>query len=112
MAQIGTKLLRLGAREAYPGGIGHWCPGCGIMHAFRTDLTGDKRAIWDGNAAAPSFEPENNIVWGDRRDPKWPFGGGRCRYALIDGTIVFDSECTHELAGQRVSLPDLPGHLL
>lgn len=114
MTQIGTKLLRLGAREAYPDGwIGHWCPACGIIHAFPTGLPNRAGVVakWDGNKTAPSFSPANDVAWGNARNPKWPYGGGRCSYQIADGIITFASESTHALAGQMIPLPDLPGHL-
>jgi hypothetical protein len=108
MSQIGKKLLRLGPTEGYPdGGVGHWCPGCGIMHAFSTEAPNRNGtvALWDGDKAAPSFEPGNSFAW------RWP-KPGLCAYAVVGGKITFAPGSTHLLAGRTVPLPDLPGHLI
>jgi hypothetical protein len=103
--QIGVKLRRVGHTHGVPvGGIGHWCPGCGIMHVFAV-------TEWDGNTREPTFSVEKNLAWGNARDPKWRWGGGRCRYTIRTGVIAFASDCTHKLAGQNAPLPELPGHL-
>ena len=111
MTNIGKKLIRLGNREGFPEGvmIGHYCPACGVTHAF--SMAAPNGATWDGDKEAPSFSPGNDIAWGNVLNPKWPFGGGRCRYELRVGVIEFAADCTHSLAGQKVPLPDLPGHL-
>lgn len=103
---IGTKLRRVGHDFGRPpGSIGHWCPACGVMHAF-------PESEWNGNSLAPSFTTLANIAWGGEVKPQFKaFGGGRCHYALRAGVLAFFADCTHELAGQSVPLPELPGHL-
>jgi hypothetical protein len=31
-----------------------------------------------------------------------------CHYFLIHGELLFCTDCTHEMAGKRVKLPDIP----
>lgn len=99
---LGKKLKRVGHAEAYPfGGIGHWCPGCRVMHVFPT-------SDWDGSREQPTVSSE-------RRFEARGFGAlvpaTLCRYQLMAGVLRFMSDCTHALAGKSVPLPDLPGHL-
>jgi hypothetical protein len=105
--QIGTKLRRVGDREGYPhGGIGHWCPACRVMHVFALWK-------WDDNAAAPTFIGDNAVPWGDQVDAQgFRRRGGVCHYTLIAGMLEFLSDSAHSLRGQRLPLPDLPGHLV
>jgi hypothetical protein len=104
--QLGTKLRLVGNDYGRPaGGIGHYCPACGIMHVVAVDS-------WNGNTAAPTFHPDIDIKWGDQANPRFNgFGGGRCHYILTAGMIEFMVDCTHRFRGARVPLPDLPGHL-
>jgi len=113
--QIGTKLRRVGHDFGYPtGGIGHWCPACGVMHVVSIDApqSDGKRFEWDGNKASPTILPDIDIKWGDQVNPRVNgHGGGRCHYIINAGVIEFLFDCTHKMNGQRVPLPDLPGHL-
>jgi len=105
--QIGTKLRRVGDREGCPhGGIGHWCPACQVMHVFAAWK-------WDGNAIAPTFVGDRTVAWGDQANARFKgFGGGMCHYTLVAGMLEFFPDSTHALRGQRLPLPDLPGHLV
>lgn len=103
MTQLGTKLRNVDHREGYPaGGIGHWCPGCGVMHVFAV-------AEWDGRTKAPSFSCQREFA---ARGFTTIAPATRCLYALHKGVIEYDAACTHRFAGRTVALPDLPGHLL
>lgn len=108
---LGKKLRRIGHPEGYAVvGLGHWCPACGVMHAFPTDghLLGRDRWIWNGAIAKPTFEPDRDLIWKG-------FGGlvrgGRCHYRLENGIIRFLADCSHRLRDRSIELPDLPGHL-
>ena len=79
-----------------------WCPGCKQLHPFR--IRGPEPTwSWDGNLAAPTFEP-SYLTWaGESR---------RCHSFLRAGRWEFLGDCTHELAGQTVDMVPLPGWLL
>jgi hypothetical protein len=113
--QLGPKLRRVGADFGYPaGGLGHWCPGCGIMHVIVVDepIVDGNGHEWDGDTTAPTILPDVDIKWGDQVNPRFNgYGGGRCHYILVAGVIEFMVDCTHAMKGKRVPLPDLPGHL-
>lgn len=76
------------------------CPGCNYGHAFEvTAPVSDKGWTWNGSLEKPTFHP-SLLVNAD--DPST-----RCHLFLRDGVIEFLSDCHHELAGQKIELPDL-----
>lgn len=92
----GVPLLRL----IRPGCYQHWCPGCGEPHRIEIGARAvDGRRIgFDGDILRPTFEPEMLVEDGARL----------CRYLLRGGQLHFAADCTHQLAGRRVELPDFP----
>ena len=100
MSVMGNKLRR--TRD----GILHWCPACEEAHHFKTDGV---HPCWtfNGNADAPTFTPSMRISWGKFVNPVHD-EGGVCHYILTDGVINFCGDCTHDMAGQSVPLPDWP----
>ncbi len=83
------------------------CPGCQLMHTQGSGLhllpvnsTGKKPSwSWDGNLYRPTLTP--SILTGKGTDKI-------CHSFLRGGVFEFLSDCTHELAGQHVDMPDLP----
>ena len=89
MSEISAK-MRLGGDRLF-----HYCPGCkGLDPVFF-----DRGWTWDGNTEAPTFFPSFKHTNGQ---------GAVCHYVLTAGVLQYQSDCTHELAGQNVPLPDLP----
>lgn len=78
-----------------------WCPGCDDLHAY-TEVSG----YWtrSGSDAAPSFSPSLLVTYGDA-DQR------RCHLYLTNGQLRFLSDCTHDLAGKTVPLPEPPAWL-
>jgi hypothetical protein len=82
-----------------------YCPGCGSTHSLR--VTGDQRPRWtyNGNEARPTFTPSVLVTYqdlsGEGRDE-------RCHSFVTDGRIQFLADCTHELKGQTIDLPEWP----
>lgn len=112
---IGKKLRRLeGGRVAF------MCPGCRDHHQVTVD--GAHPWSWNESGDAPTFSP-SVLVRGAQveRDAsgKWTGGWVRgpdgqplpfvCHSFVADGRIQFLSDCTHDLAGQTVELPDIDG---
>lgn len=91
MSQVSSKLRRAEGRYF------HWCPGCKTMHPL------PDRWQFDGNLEAPTFSP-SFLHRGHFNDKD-----GVCHYILTKGVLNFCGDSTHELAGQTVPLPDLPG---
>lgn len=77
--------------------VGGWrfmCPGCGYSHSF------DYRWEFNGDADRPTFKPSLLL----KIDDGWYYD---CHSFVKDGRIIFLSDCTHELAGQTVELPEM-----
>lgn len=94
-------------------GFMHWCPGCKSHHVFAVDKPQADGSQWryNGNPFKPTFSP-SMLSWydptTDEEGTVWP--GLRCHYFLREGKIQFLDDCTHELKGQTVDLPPLPGN--
>lgn len=112
MTPFGSKLLM--AQQS-----GHTffeCPGCKTHHAL---TTGPGGWGWNGDGDRPTFTP-SVLVTGSKvtkdENGKWTGGWERdasgnlikevCHSFVTDGRIQFLGDCTHELAGQTVDLPD------
>lgn len=108
MGQVSSYLRRA------VGGYSHWCPGCEEMHMIPDSWT------FDGNVNSPTFTPSVSISGKQQVivDGKWTgewvrdANGNpvdyRCHYNLTAGQLQFHGDSTHVLAGQLVSLPELP----
>ena len=116
-----SKVLR-----SIEGGLAFYCPGCREVHRIRTGPGG---WTWNGDAERPVFSP-SVLVEGrrltDKGDAQWTawHDAGcpkpapeldaedtRCHSFVgcngaQPGQIVFLSDCTHELRGQVVDLPE------
>lgn len=101
-----SKILRRHDYE-YPPGTKRWnvwfiCPGCGEAHAF------DERWKFNEDAARPTFEP-SFLTWVDANPQatREPFiSGRRCHSYVRDGQIEFLGDCTHQLRGKTVPIPE------
>jgi hypothetical protein len=77
-----------------------WCPGCNESHNVR--IEGEHKWEYNQNVDKPTFYPSVLVSCS---------GGiptARCHSFVKDGQIQFLTDCTHELAGQTVDLPELP----
>lgn len=102
-------------------GIAFWCPGCKEAHIVWLDRWG-----WNTNIDRPTFTP-SILVRSGHFAPHWdgkncwctynredgvadvaPFKCVTCHSFVTDGVIDFLGDCTHELAGQKVEIPDFP----
>lgn len=93
------------------------CPGCECMHEVVIRSGPHPCWTWNGNAEKPTFTPsilvtgvqpitdEQHAVWkrGERLPEPRPL---RCHSFVTDGRIQFLGDCTHDLAGETVDLPD------
>lgn len=74
-----------------------WCPACQIPHKTTIGTGG---WTYNGDAVKPTFHPSILVQWGGIAK--------KCHSFVTDGRIQFLGDCTHELAGQTVELPDYP----
>jgi hypothetical protein len=91
-------------------GFAHWCPGCEQHHGFYVANAGPGGAIWtfDGNVDRPTFAPSMVVNYEAYQDEGISVGAERCHYWLRSGAIEFLNDCTHQLKGLTITLPDLP----
>lgn len=70
------------------------CPGCNEIHVI------DARWTFNGNLDKPRISPSLLI--------RYPYAGENrvCHSFIVDGMIEYLSDCTHELAGEKVEIPD------
>jgi hypothetical protein len=93
------------------------CPGCKTTHTVAI-----KNWNWNGSATSPTFNPSILVQCGHYGNPQsdhcWctynaahpdepaPFKCQRCHSYVQNGKIIFLPDCTHELKGQTVELPE------
>lgn len=95
------------------------CVGCGELHALQVE--GPKAWQWNGSLDKPTLSPSilmRSGHYAHTREKCWcgynaahpeeaaPFRCAICHFFLRDGKIEFLSDCTHELRGQTVEMPD------
>jgi hypothetical protein len=80
----------------------HWCPGCQHDHFVHA-----KKWSFNQDFEKPTLSPSvrHQMTWTNRDEG---LADRLCQYFLRDGVIEFCSDCTHELAGQRVHLESKP----
>lgn len=84
--------------------LGHvWidCPGCRYPHVA------DKRWAFNGSLESPTLSPSLLVTTPGVDDGEWKIEATRCHSFVTDGRIQFLSDCTHELAGQTIDLPEV-----
>ncbi|ATE84738.1 ammonia monooxygenase [Sinorhizobium sp. LM21] len=118
MAVLSRKL-----RTVEGGRLMFWCPGCDGAHQVRIGEGPGPRWGYNGNPERPTFTPsvlvrsghyvpgqEGKSCWctynAEHPDDPAPFKCSICHSFVTDGHIRFLGDCTHELAGQTVEIPD------
>lgn len=76
----------------------------GVAGEHAVPFGGEHGWSFDGNLERPTLSPSLLLTY--------TFGDGRAQYVchsfVRDGRIQFLGDCTHELRGQTVDLPELP----
>ena len=104
------------ADGGYHGELGFHCPGCKEVHFICDNKTDEKASqghCWDFNNDfnRPTITPSVLV-----RYPANPYASAEfeewkkervCHSFITDGKIQFLNDCTHQLAGQTVELPEL-----
>jgi len=89
--------------------IWFFCPGCNEAHALRVNTQAPYSGwTWNNDLESPTFKPSLKCTV-NCKDPDRP--NRVCHSFITDGKIQFLSDCTHDLAGKTVSLPELPDWL-
>lgn len=100
--------------------LSFWCPGCEVidkqgerqagLHMLPVNCSPPDRAswTWDGNLEAPTLSPSILSSHAFYRGEGLPPRSFVCHSFLRAGVFDFLGDCTHQLAGQQVPIPDLP----
>lgn len=79
----------------------HECPGCKDTHLI-PDYDGSRvRWTFNGDFERPTLSPSIKTEWTTSKRSHI------CHYFIRDGKIEFCGDCTHDLSGQTVPLPDV-----
>ena len=97
-----------------------WCPGCDEAHGIPVD--GSRGWTWNGSLESPTTSPSilvrsvrpiqdgkpvRSLTYeGSYPPPEGICDPFVCHSYVTDGKIQFLSDCTHDLAGKTVDLPD------
>lgn len=107
-----SKVLRRSGCDGYTM-LMFWCPGCKEAHGVSVQRPAGQPGplwTWDGNADRPTFSPSVLVRTGRAVDPAFVPDPGDppeiCHSFVRDGQIQFLGDCTHELAGKTVPLPE------
>ncbi|WP_128003473.1 DUF6527 family protein [Piscinibacter defluvii] len=127
MGALSSKL-----RNVAGGGLTFWCAGCREAHTVWTGQGPGPRWTWNGDVERPVFGPSVLVRTGHYADGKSPadcficqehrahpdddHGSWRCTICHTyvgcngaqPGEIIYLSDCTHDLAGKVIPLPDMP----
>lgn len=94
-----------------------YCLGCKEEHVVR--VLEPHAWGWNGSFELPTFTPSLLVRGGHfspshkEGDPCWctmkdaPFACVRCHSFITNGSIQYLSDCSHELAGKTIELPEI-----
>lgn len=85
-----------------------YCPGCKHQHSYPVNSDGSGWQF-NGSLESPSFTPslDNTVKVKNEITGVYDVLKSKCHLIMTDGKIQFLSDCTHELAGQTVELPNI-----
>lgn len=85
-----------------------FCPGCEEAHAVRVNSKVQPNWTWNGSLESPTFSPSLlcTVKYGEPGKPDRV-----CHSFIKEGKMQFLNDCTHDLKGQTVPLPELPDWL-
>ena len=101
---MGKKVRSFKDGDGYRGFHFH-CPGCDNNHTLYIEGNGPKWTF-NGNEEKPTFSPSvltKGYLGDEHGDRK---NNGVCHSFITDGEIRFLGDCTHDLKGHTVELPD------
>lgn len=86
--------------------LAFYCPGCLAWHtvAFNSPRTGNW--TWTGGLDKPTLAPSVLVTYDGADAGKAGAPPSRCHSFVRGGRIQFLDDCTHELRGQTLELPD------
>ena len=90
--------------EGNPGKI-FFCPGCNSAHVFNSS---EIRWTYNENPDAPTISPSLLVTYDGPDAGQGDAPPRVCHSFVKDGMIQFLGDCTHQLAGQTVPIPEWP----
>ena len=96
-------MAKVSRYEHYGEAYGFDCPGCGSTHII--PVTGERGWGFNKDLDNPTFTPSILV----RFNYKEGVPRGVCHSYVTNGNIQFLNDCTHELAGKTVPLPEFEG---
>jgi hypothetical protein len=93
-----------------------YCPGCKEEHTVHVNgKRNGSSATWsfDLNMDRPTFSPSIHLKTGKYADPNWDPPDDQAHWNVIchsfvrGGNIQFLNDCTHDLKGKTVELPNI-----
>ena len=91
-----SKISRIERKSNEEAEFTFFCPGCKCGHWFKTDKP-EPTWKWNGDFDKPTITPSLRVRLGNSR---------LCHSFVTDGKIRFLNDCTHDMKGQTVELPD------
>lgn len=73
-----------------------YCPACDTWHGLNVAAHG---WTYNNNPEKPTYKPSVLVT---------TYDGKRCHSFINDGVISYLRDCTHDMAGKSVELPDIP----
>jgi len=87
-------------KEELPGYFEFFCPGCKERHVICTNPKFGPVWQFNKDLDRPTASPSLLVRWND------PDGNHVCHSFIRDGKIQFLNDCTHELKGQTIDIPE------
>ena len=105
MSALSTKIRSLEGNR-----LMFMCPGCNDRHVIQYGEGKGPRWTWNGNAEKPTFTPSVLVRYEAVPEAPDDMAEWRterlCHSYVTDGRIEFLSDCTHDLVGKTVDLPE------
>ena len=101
--------------EIAKGNVAIFCRGCKTHHVIATIAPQSNGAVWgfNGDMESPTFTPSflertGKYIPGHENFDDEGYDLSRiCHSFITDGKIQYLSDCTHELSGQTIDLPEI-----
>lgn len=80
-----------------------YCPACKTTHHISVGPKSFWKTVWgfNGDYDKPTFTPSLLVTM------DFPDGQRRCHSFITDGKIQYLGDCTHEMAGKTIELPEI-----
>ena len=98
---MGVKLVEY---DNVKGEYAFFCPGCQSLHSYSTITPNDKGAKWNfnNNMELPTFTPSLLVRFERKAGVECV-----CHLYLTDGKLQYLGDCTHDLKGKTIDLPEI-----